>query len=54
MSDDGSGAGLRVPSVMISKDDGEYIKKYMKGEKAGVELNIQFQLSENKPEDGVN
>lgn len=40
MSDDGSGAGLRVPSVMISKDDGEFIKKYVKGKDTGVELNI--------------
>lgn len=37
MSDDGSGAGLRIPSVMISHDDGEFIKKYIDPQ---VRLNI--------------
>ena len=29
MSDDGSGAGLRIPSMMISKKDGDKILKFM-------------------------
>lgn len=30
MSDDGSGAGLRIPSMLISHEDGEKLIKFMK------------------------
>ena len=30
MSDDGSGAGLRIPSVLISKEDGDKIINFIK------------------------
>jgi len=39
MSDDGSGAGLHIPSVMISKADGAFIEKYVDGH-TQVKLNI--------------
>ena len=29
MSDDGSGAGLRIPSLMVSKGDGDKLMKFM-------------------------
>jgi hypothetical protein len=30
MTDDGTGAGIRIPSMLISKDDGEKLIKYLK------------------------
>jgi hypothetical protein len=30
MSDDGTGLGLRIPSVIISMKDGEILKNYLK------------------------
>tara|TARA_B110000285_G_C15076030_1_gene590799 strand:+ start:407 stop:625 length:219 start_codon:yes stop_codon:yes gene_type:complete len=30
MSDDGTGLGLRIPSVLISKKDGEILKEFLK------------------------
>jgi len=30
MSDDGSGAGIRIPSMMISKKSGDKLIKFMK------------------------
>jgi len=30
LSDDGSGAGITIPSVLISKKDGDKIKRYIK------------------------
>lgn len=30
MSDDGTGLGLRIPSVLISKNDGDILKDYLK------------------------
>ena len=30
MSDDGTGAGIRIPSVLIGSKDGEILKNFMK------------------------
>jgi len=30
LSDDGTGAGIRIPAVMIKKTDGENLKKLLK------------------------
>jgi len=29
MSDDGTGAGIRIPSMLISKKDGEKLKRFL-------------------------
>ena len=39
MSDDGSGVGLHIPSIMISNSDGKFIEKYVNNE-SQVGLNI--------------
>jgi len=48
MSDDGTGAGIRIPSVLISKPDGEKLVKWMKEstaeEKAQVMALISFEM----------
>jgi hypothetical protein len=31
MSDDGTGSGIRIPSILISQKDGEILKKILKG-----------------------
>jgi len=30
MSDDGTGAGIRIPSMLISKKDGQILKNFLK------------------------
>lgn len=30
MSDDGTGAGIRIPSMLISKKDGKILKDFLK------------------------
>ena len=40
MSDDGSGAGLAIPTIMIHHDDGVFIEKYATNDLTGVHLNI--------------
>ncbi|CAD8054665.1 unnamed protein product [Paramecium primaurelia] len=43
MSDDGTGYGLQIPSIFISKSDGEMLTKYLKMPKADLETE-QIQL----------
>lgn len=46
MSDDGSGAGLTTPAMLIGKHDGEILFDFMKKQDSsnGVILNAQFVL----------
>jgi len=39
MSDDGSGAGLTTPALLIGKADGEKLKKFIKEDKRSIILN---------------
>ena len=50
MSDDGSGAGLGIPTIMIHHDDGQFIEKYATNDLTSVQLNIQFKLSDTQPD----
>jgi hypothetical protein len=43
MSDDGTGAGIRIPSMLISKQDGKILKNFLKT--ASAELVSQAALS---------
>ena len=42
MSDDGTGAGIRIPSVLIGNRDGKVLKDYMTTGRSDekVELNV--------------
>lgn len=45
MSDDGTGAGIRIPAVLIGKSDGAALQKWIKnadGKDDDVQLNVQF------------
>ena len=48
MSDDGSGAGLRIPSVLISKSDGdkiiEFIRTASDNEKESLFIVSEFSI----------
>ena len=50
MSDDGSGAGLAIPTIMIEFNDGQFIEKYATDDITPVHLNIQFKLSDTQPD----
>jgi len=54
MSDDGSGAGLTTPALLIGKADGEKLKKFIKEDKRSIILNSQFVMEhkEDHPEVG--
>lgn len=46
LSDDGTGAGLRIPAVMISKQDGQTLKTFIEnaqnpGDK-NIKVNVHF------------
>lgn len=43
MSDDGTGAGIRIPSMIISKKDGQILKNFLKT--ASAEVAAQASLS---------
>lgn len=49
MSDDGTGAGLRIPAVMISKKDGEILISFMKDAELDVKRNIGLNINFMKP-----
>ena len=54
MVDDGTGNGIQIPSIMISKTVGEkLIKKYkeMESENADIKLIVKFEI--NDPDDRV-
>lgn len=40
MSDDGTGGGIRIPSVLISKSDGEKLLDFLKGASASEMKSI--------------
>ena len=46
MSDDGTGAGIRIPAIMIGSKDGDLLKSFFKysspDEKAETSINVQF------------
>ena len=48
MSDDGSGAGIRIPSMMISEEDGNKLLTFMRTatdeEKAQVSVLVEFDM----------
>ncbi|CAD8191913.1 unnamed protein product [Paramecium pentaurelia] len=53
MSDDGTGYGLQIPSIFISKSDGEILTKYLKMPKANsetdqIQLLIKFDVRQQK------
>ena len=52
LSDDGSGAGLHIPAMMISSTDGQKLKNWLYDERisGGVELNVQFMMSDRTTE----
>lgn len=51
MSDDGTGAGIRIPSMLISKQDGdilmEFLKNATKEELAQVHVLASFDISKS-------
>jgi hypothetical protein len=53
MSDDGTGTGIRIPSMMISKRDGEILKDFLKRQpeevsnKAALSAEFIFENQEN-------
>ena len=48
MSDDGSGAGIRIPSLLISQDDGEklinFLKTASKQELEQISMVVDFNI----------
>ena len=55
MSDDGTGSGIRIPSMLISKKDGEILKAYLTSKSSDVDkaaLTAEF-VMEN-PSNTVN
>jgi len=46
LTDDGTGAGIRIPSVMIGNSDGQRLKRFFESatdeERQALKLNIQF------------
>lgn len=55
MSDDGTGGGLKIPSMLISKKDGEKLLKFI-NHATQEELNsivILASFEQNKPDDRV-
>ena len=42
MSDDGTGAGIRIPSMLIGNYQGQILKKYMLESKEDIVLSFQF------------
>ena len=44
MSDDGTGAGIRIPSVLIGSKDGQMLKDYLKGATAEEIKQIRFNI----------
>ena len=50
MSDDGTGSDIIIPTIMISKEDGEKIKEFMKRNKndynvlASLVVSIEFRM----------
>lgn len=45
MSDDGSGSGIRIPSMLISKQDGEQLLKFLKNATADEMAQIRVLAS---------
>jgi len=47
LGDDGSGAGLEIPAIMINKEQGEILKKFIQNasaeEKKGIVLKATFE-----------
>lgn len=53
LSDDGSGGGLRIPSVMIRQGDGESIKRSLRRDSGKIELQFDFDMRDHQDESGV-
>ena len=57
MSDDGTGLGLRIPSVLISKKDGDILKEFLlqkidgDGKESPVQATAYFEM--NNPDNEV-
>ncbi len=51
MVDDGNGNGIRIPSMMISKKDGNIIKKFLLEDKRRIALMATFEM--DKPDNRV-
>jgi len=41
MGDDGTGTGIRIPSMLIGKDDGDILREFAK-KKIGATLSAEF------------
>ena len=44
MSDDGTGAGIRIPSVLIGNADGQKLKKFIETASAEDVKKIKFNI----------
>lgn len=54
MVDDGTGNGIQIPSILVSKTDGEkLIKEYQKLTKENTEVKLIVSFDINKPDDRV-
>ena len=53
MSDDGTGAGLRIPAVLVSKSDGaklvDFFSTASRSDKSNVNININFMKPHPQP-----
>jgi tRNA A37 threonylcarbamoyladenosine synthetase subunit TsaC/SUA5/YrdC len=55
MSDDGTGAGIRIPSMLIGRKDGEKLKKFLSTASANVsaQASLAAEFVMNNPDNTV-
>jgi len=55
MSDDGSGAGLRIPSMLISYEDGQKLMNFMKesDQKTKDQISVVVEFKMTRPDNRV-